>query len=293
MGRGVFSFDVGGDDNLLGTAANVDALRALWLDRKLVSGYYLGPGDAHDFDNGAWHSACHMVAAGGVMRDPKGRMIWLEISHDPNRDEYFSSVTVQQEKSAASNRLASAEGRQLVDGATLLGYVEGTSVGRISARGVSDSPTRFLGWRRQDFDQPPGSGADGGKVWEHWCTVRDIRLSDALAASVLTAYVSLVAALGDRFSAAVARGRMEYAHPEQLAGMVRGGFISRASALWDTSPSPIPAAAEPLFLEADPAKALHAAAQLDWTNPPRYYMFARKIGSWNPASSVLRSLGNE
>ncbi len=292
MKRGTFGFEVSNQGVVLDIAANVETLRRLWLDRTLIQGDDLGPGDAGDFDNGAWHVACHLVAAGGVMRAADGRLLWLELSHEPRVDEYVATVTGADRSGARTERLDSPEGRALLQGATLLGYVEGNSVGRASARGVNDPPTLFNLWRRQDFDQPPGTDADGGKVWEHWCTLRDIRPSARIGASVLRAYLSLVAALGDRFVPTVARGRRDYGHPQQLRAMVIAGLVGKESALWDTTPVAVPAAAERLLLEAEPAKALQAVGPLAWDNPPRYYMFSRRIGRWSPVAAVREDLKN-
>src|SRR5262249_51266868 len=152
--------------------------------------------------------------------------------------------------------LDSAEGRILLEGSTVVGFVEGNSTGRASARGVFDPPDRFNLWRRQDFDQPITSSIEGGKVWEQWCTTRDSRPSHRIGTSVLSAYVSLVAALGDLFPAAVARGRRDYGHPVQLCGLVHAGFVSESSSVWDGEPTALSPAAERLVLEAEPAKAL-------------------------------------
>lgn len=290
MKRGTFQFDVDNDGNLTNSAQNVEALRRLWLDRSLVDGYYLGPGDKGDFDNGAWHVGCHLAGAGGAMRSKDGRLLWLEISHHPDADDYFASVTVKTGNAARTHRLDAADGRALIADATLLGFIEGNSTGHISARGVNDPPTLFNLWRRQDFDQPVDSPDDGGKVWEHWCTLRDIRLTARIGTSVLSAYVSLAAALGDRFTPTVARGRRDYGHPDQLGALVIAGFTAKASALWDTTPVEIPAAAEKLLLDAEPAKALEAAAKLDWSKPPRYYMYARKVKSWSTTDAVKNDL---
>lgn len=290
MTRGTFQFEVTPAGDLVDSPANVEALRKLWLDRTLIDGADLGPGDTGDFDNGAWHVACHLIGAGGVRRAADGQLLWLEVSHDPAKDEYFGSVTKGAGAAAVTKRLDSAAGKAAVAGSSLLGFVEGNSVGRISARGVNDSATRFNGWKRQSFNRPVTSDGDGGKVWEHWCTVRDIRASDKLAASVLRAYVSLAAALGDRFVPAVARGRRSYGHPVQLCAMVRAGLTSEASATWDVKPDRIPAAAEKKFLEATPGDEAAGAAMLTWDAPPRYYMFARRIRSWSPAASVKQDL---
>ena len=287
MTRGTFKFEVTPGGDLVDSAANVEGLRRMWLDRGMIDGDDLGPGDTGDFDNGAWHSACHLIGAGGVRRAADGRILWLEVSHDRAKDEYFGSVTPA---GGQTHRLDSAEGRALVDGSTLLGFVEGNSVGHISARGVDDPPTRFNLWKRQDFDQPATSSEDGGKVWEHWCTVRDIRPPHAIGSSVLRAYVSLVAALGDRFVPTVARGRRDYGHPKQLCAMVKAGLTSDGSATWDVTPHRIPAAAEKAFLEATPAQEAAAAATLPWDQAPRYYMFQRRISHWSPADKVRQDL---
>jgi hypothetical protein len=290
MTRGTFKFEVTASGDLVDGPANVEALRTLWLDRTMIQGDDLGPGDEGDFDNGAWHVACHLIGAGGVRRAADGRLLWLEVSHDPATDEYFGSVTTGAGASAVTSRLDSTAGRAALTGSDLLGFVEGNSVGRISARGVKDPPTRFNGWKRQNFNRPITSDKDGGKVWEHWCTVRDIRPPHKLASSVLCAYVSLAAALGDRFVPTVARGRRTYGHPAQLSAMVRAGLTSEGSATWDVKPTRIPAAAERKFLEATPADEAAGAALLQWDGAPRYYMFGRRIASWSPAAKVREDL---
>src|SRR5262245_10430031 len=291
MLRGGLQFQVADEGNLLNNTRNVETLRMLWLHHTLVDGDDLGPGDRGDFAVGAWHVACHLAGAGGARQAADGSRIWLEISHDAARDEYYASATVRVAGAVRTERLDSAEGRTLLCGSALLGFVEGTSTGRISARGVQDPPDLFMGWRRQDFDLPADDAeSDGGKVWEHWCTLRDIRPSHRIGTSVLTAYGSLASALGDQFVPAVARGRREYGHPVQLAAMVWAGLTSERSALWDGKPAAIPAEAERLLLRADPASALEAAERLDWSAPPRYYMFTRRIEQWNPVADVTKAL---
>jgi hypothetical protein len=286
MKRGTYGFVVTEDGALLNSAANVDLLRKLWLGRELVEGYYIGPGDPGDFDHGAWHSSCHLAGAGGVRKTKEGSLLWLEISHDPVHDEYYGSVTKREGKEIKTYRLDSAEGRLAVAGSVLLGFVEGNSKGRTSARNVNDPTNLFNLWRRQDFDQPVESDLDGGKVWEHWCTMRDIRETSRIAMSVIAAYVSLVSALGDKFAATVARGRRDYGHPEQLCAMIQAGFTSKDSAFWDIMPDPIPAQAEKLLLKADPASELEAVEKLQWGKQPKYYMYSRKIKSWSTAKDV-------
>lgn len=292
MKRGAFEFDVSSEGDLMAGSENAEKLRRLWLDRNLIRGRDLGPGNPGDFDYGAWHVGCHLVAAGGVKRASDGRLLWLEISHDPAADSYFVSVTARIGPGAVTLRIDSPEGRDLLAGARLLGFLEGNSTGRISARTADDPPDRFNGWRRQDFNHPSDSDREGGKVWEHWCTLRDIRPSARIGVSVISAYLSLAAALGDRLVPAVTRGRRSYGHPQQLCAMVRAGLTSEESALWETTPLVLPSSVENLLLQAEPSRALEAVELLDWTDQPCYYMFARRIRGWSAASAVRRDLRN-
>ena len=290
MERGTYKFEVSDGGDLVNNAANVERLRKLWLDRRVIKGDDLGPGDPGDFDHGAWHVACHLAGACGVRRRADGSLAWLQISHDERADRYFASVTVLEGGKARTVPTDSAEGRILLQQTSLLGFVEGTSLGRTSARFANDPPSLFNLWRRQDFDQPVGSEEDGGRVWEHWCTQRDIRATHAIGTSVLTAFVALVAALGDLFIPTVARGRKEYGHPAQLRAMIRAGLVDRKSALWDGTPKAISSNGEAVLEEADPATSLKAATSFDWSNPPRYHMFTRKIAGWNTAADVKKNL---
>ncbi len=289
MQRGKYKFEVSDDGDPLNTAGNLLLLRKLWLDRKHVKGDDLGPGDPGDFDHGAWHVACHLLGGAGVRKTHDGKIVWLEVSWDAARDRYFASATVD-DGGVKTVSLDSAEGRALLDDSTLLGFVEGTSQGRVAARNTLDPPDLFNLWRRQDFDMPPGMDADGGRVWEHWCTLRDIRPTAAIGSSVLTAYLSLVAALGDRFAPTVARGRREYGHPEQLRAMVRAGLIGEGAATWDVTPREIPKNVEAMLQHADPSAGIHAAEALGWGDEPRYYMYARKIAGWSRAKDVKKDL---
>jgi hypothetical protein len=291
MLRGAFQFEVTDEGDLMNTARNVETLRRLWLHHTLVQGEDLGPGDRGDFAVGAWHVSCHLAGAGGARQAADGSRMWLEISHDGATDEYYASATVKSAGTIRTERLDSADARTLLRGSALLGFVEGTSTGRISARGVEDPPDRFNLWRRQDFDQPVDDAeSDGGRVWEHWCTLRDIRPPHRIGTSVLTAYVALTAALGDQFVPTVARGRREYGHPVQLAAMVWAGLTSERSVLWEGQPTAIPADVERLLLRGERASALEAIERLDWSSPPRYYMFQRRIQQWNPVGDVKKAL---
>lgn len=286
--RGSCGFEVGPDGVFVNNAANVERLRQLWLDRSVIDGDLLGPGDPGDFDHGAWHVSCHLVAAAGVRRSGDGRLLWLEISHDAARDRYCASVTRMHGSEPRTLPLDSTDGAEVVAGSTLLGFVEGNSTGRISARGVVDSDDAFNGNPRQEYNKPPDSPEEGGKVWEHWCTLRDIRPSAAIGSSVVAAYVALLSALGDAFAATVARGRREYHHPEQLGAMVRAGLISREAAQADVTPTTIPTVAQHPLCLGDAGISLRHCDTLDWHRPPHYYMFARKIDSWVDEVSIAQ-----
>src|SRR5262245_1403694 len=93
--RGLLKFQVTAAGDLLNSATNVRLLAQLWLDRKLIDGDDLGPGDPGDFDYGAWHSSCHLLGAGGVRRAADRRLLWLELAHRPERDEYFAAAAVR------------------------------------------------------------------------------------------------------------------------------------------------------------------------------------------------------
>lgn len=270
--RGSSGFEVDAEGAVLATENNVEALRALWASRP--PGLEVGPGVG---PAGAWHVSCHLVAGGCVRRTTEGQTVWLEISHRPANDTYQATVT----HDLSSDGLDSPSARQILDGSTLLGFVEGTSEGHISAPDVADSPARFEGWMRQNYDQPPGSTDQGGRVWEHWCTTRDLDPGSELSVSLLTAYLQLCNAAGDRLAPTVARGRTTYGHPGQLRALVDAGFTSGDSAAWPTTPKPIDREAELLLQEATPQSALEAARSLPWSDEgPSYFMFPRKIGDW-------------
>lgn len=286
--RGSSQFEITSAGDLVDSDANAELLRRLWLDRSVIDGPDLGPGNPGDFDDGALHVACHLLGAGGVRRLANGRIAWLELSYEPASDEYFASITT--ENGAASETLALAANAGILDGSTLLGYVEGNSTGHISARGVVDSKTRFNDWVRQDFDRDASDTGDGGKVWEHWCTVRKLRIPDRTGRSVIRGYISLAAALGDRFLPTVARGRRDYGHPKQLVAMTRAGLTSEASALWDTNPKALPTVHARQLSEARPGDSLSAVTALSWDDSPLYYMFPRRISKWSSTASVHADL---
>lgn len=289
--RGTYQFDIQVNGNLVNSASNIERARRLFRDGVIISGLW-GPGRPGDFVYGSWHCLCHLTAGAGVYQSGRG-YLWVAITHVENNDKYLATVSAREmDGTVRTVELVSAEGRNLLDQAGLLGYVEGTSVGHISARNVQDPPGAFNGWPRQVFNQPVGSRRNGGTVWEHWCTTRDLRASNPIGDSVLRAYLALVSTLGGEFVAVVARGRRRYNHPDQLRALVKAGFITRKEALWDTTPYEIPRQAQRLFQEARPADCLTAIESLAWTHSGsrHYFMFRRRITSWCDKRSVESSL---
>jgi hypothetical protein len=288
--RGAFGFEIDGNGALVDNAGNLEKLRSLFRDDAIIDGNW-GPGNYGDFDDGSWHILCHLAGGSGVLNTRSGRA-WCGITHAPSNDTYRATITYRRNGSAATVALGESEGIALASGAPCLGFLEGSSVGHISARGVNDGPDAFNGWPRQSFDKDVSSDEDGGTVWEHWSTTRDIRPSSAIGTSVLQAYLTLVSRLGGRFVAAVARGRREHSHPRQLVALVKGGFLTSDEATWDVTPDPIPRAAQDLLYEARPADALAAVESLPF--PPgrqAYFMFQRRIRRWSKAGDVRRDLG--
>jgi hypothetical protein len=288
--RGKYDFEVDGKGALVDSAANLEKLRKLFRDGDIIDENW-GPGDEGDFDHGSWHILCHLAGGSGVLDTTSGRA-WCGITHVAATDRYQATLTHRRAGAAVTVALGSGEGAALAQGATRLGFIEGTSVGHIAARGVNDPPRAFNGWPRQSFDQDIGSDEDGGTVWEHWATTRDIRPSSEMGTSVLQAYLTLTSRLGGRFVAAVARGRREHNHPEQLVALVKAGFLTADEATWDVKPDPVPRAAQDLLYTARPADALAAAEVLPFTaGTQHYFMFQRRIRRWSKTAAVRRDLG--
>ena len=271
-------------------AANFEKLRKLFRDAAIIDGNW-GPGIYGDFDNGSWHILCHLAGGSGVLKTALGRA-WCAITHVPSDDTYAATITCRRNGRVTTEPLATGAGAALADGAECLGFIEGSSVGHIAARSATDASNTFNGWTRQSFDKDVTSDEDGGTVWEHWVTTRDLRPSSRMGTSVLKAYLTLVARLGGRFVAAVARGRREHNHPRQLVALVKAGLLTADEAAWDVTPEPISRAAQDLLYEARPADALAASESLPFTEGrQRYFMFQRRIRRWSQAADVKRDLG--
>lgn len=291
MDRGISKFEISTNGHVIFNDANLEKLRKLFLDRKLIDGTLLGPGDPGDFDLGAWHVMCHLAGGCAVYRN-SGKYLWVEISHVPMIDIYIATVTVEvKEEPVNTFPLMSSEGQAIMEKAELVGFVEGSSLGHISAKDAKDSAEMFNKWTRQEFDLEENSQGEGGRVWEHWCTVRDLTPNSKVGISVLKAYLSMVSLCGGRFVSLVARGRTQYHHPEQLIALVNYGFISKEEALADITPKPISNKEEMLIYSADPKKCIQAVKALKWDGPGiSYYMFSRRIDKWNSTNNVKSDL---
>jgi hypothetical protein len=289
--RGTFEFETDARGHVADNAVNLERLRKLWLDETLVED--IGPGNPGDFDHGAWHVACHLLGGTGAFETKKGRAS-AAITYDAAAKSYMASLTYRDGGNVVTKPLASPEVKALLaDGARCLGFVEGSSEGHISARGVSDAASAFNKWPRQMFDQDITSEDNGGTVWEHWCTVRDIRPTAPIGTACLQAYLSLLSLLGGRYLAAVARGRRSYGHPGQLKAMVRAGLVSADDALWSTKPLPIAQQQQDELYEARPADTLGAIEALDFAGTDqKYFMFKRAIAKWSDVDHVRRDLGD-
>lgn len=288
--QGSYDFEIDGNGAVVDSAANLEKLRNLFRDDAIIDGNW-GPGNYGDFDNGSWHILCHLAGGSGVLNTRSGRA-WCGITHVPANDTYRATITYRRNGSATTVPLGESEGAALASGAQCLGFIEGSSVGHIAARGVNDGPNAFNGWPRQSFDKDVSSDEDGGTVWEHWSTTRDIRPSSAIGTSVLKAYLTLVSRLTGRFVAAVARGRREHGHPRQLVALVKAGLLTPDEATWDATPDAIPRGAQDLLYEARPADALAATESLPFgPGGQRYFMFQRRIRRWSKTGDVRRDLG--
>lgn len=285
--RGTYGFGVTQTGRLIDDAGNRERLGRLFRDSGIIQGRW-GPGRSGDFDNGSWHILCHLAGASGVLRNGTTNA-WCGITHLKDSDSYAATVTVRADGQV---KTALLQGQELANNPKIAGFLEGTSQGHIAARGVDDAGTAFNGWPRQKFDQDVDSSANGGTVWEQWCTTRDIRPSSQIGSAVLDAYLTLISVLGGRFVAAVARGRRQHEHPIQLVALVRAGLLTAEEATWDVTPQPIPMASQNLLYEARPADALAACEQLTFRDDmPTYYMFSRRIGQWSTTQDVRRDLG--
>ncbi|MGA2531433.1 MAG: hypothetical protein ABSG19_00210 [Candidatus Aminicenantales bacterium] len=284
--RGLYGFAIQPTGNLVDNDANFELLRKLLRDGSIINGKF-GPGNAGDFDYSSWHIFCHL-AGGSAVFDSAGQKLWAGLAHKELPDAYEASVVFRDGGNVSTVGLETEAGRAKLAQSIPLGFIEGSSAGHVLARGTRDPKTSYNGWLRQDFDHSTWSNKEGGTVWEHWCTTRDLRQTNVPGDSLLRGYLTLVSAVGGRFISAVARGRRSHEHPLQLCALVKAGFLTAEEAAWETAPLPIPAKIQRLLYEARPGEYLKAAEILDWPRGPQpsYFMFKRCINLWSPSSAV-------
>jgi hypothetical protein len=288
--RGLYGFEIQPNGNLADNDANLELLRKLFRDGTIIQGKF-GPGNPGDFDLGSWHIFCHL-AGGSAVLELGGQKLWVGVTHKGFPDAYEASVVSRAGGSVSRVGLGSDAGKAKIAQATLLGFIEGSSAGHVLARNIRDLQGAYNGWPRQDFDQGVWSRKEGGTVWEHWCTTRDLRQTNVPGDTLLRAYLSLVSAFGGRFVAAVARGRRSHEHPFQLCALVKAGLLTADEAAWDCTPLPIPGKVQRLLYEARPEEYLKAAEKLEWPRGanPSYFMFKRCIQQWSPSAAVRTDL---
>ena len=288
--RGEYEFQVEDDGAVVYTPANIERLTRLLLDWNIIDGWG-GPGTRPD-DQGAWHVFCHLAAAAAVHRLPNGTAGWSGITFDPASRRYIATLCREDGEGVAILPVASSEARTLLGGSRLIGFAEGASRGHILDRDADDPGDPDRDDRRQDYDREASSEEEGGPVWEHWTTSRDIVTTGSHGAALVDAYLLLLSTLGGRFAATVARGRgePEYGHVIQLCAMVRAGLVTVEDALWEVQPRVIPPDVERVLREATPTAVAAAAQRLaEAGGIPTYFMYERKRDSFVPAR-LLKSI---
>jgi len=278
--RKEYGFEIDAHGHLVYSPKNIELARRLFIDWEIIQGDG-GPGAVHD-GKGTWHVFCHLAAAAVIYRIPRGAM-WLGIIYNSMSKRCEPAFCVARGGQSEITHLDSSEGRELLAVAEWVGYVEGASRGHVLDRTANDPGDPDIDDRRQDYDQVAGSTADGGPVWEHWTTSRDIIGKNGYGSQVLSSFVAIVAAVGGRFAGTVARGRSdsEYGHLRHMCAMVRAGMIAPEDITWDVAPRPIPPDIESILLEATPAAFSTSAARLEATcEAGQYWMYQRKIDSF-------------
>jgi hypothetical protein len=118
MQRGSYGFEVLPSGNLTDNTDNLERARALFCDGAIISQKW-GPGEPGDFDNGGWHSLCHLAAAAGVFKSDSTFM-WVGITHAGSVDRYLATVSfLESSNNAKAVELRSAEGRSFLANVTL------------------------------------------------------------------------------------------------------------------------------------------------------------------------------
>lgn len=275
-----YDFQRDGVGGLLETTHNVEELRRLFLDWDIIGGD--GGEGTERGDGGSWHGACHMLAAGIVAESKSGDLAWFEIAWDERSSSYAPVAVV---KSGSKVEVHNVLGRAVdwANTTSVVAYVEGNSCGATSNRSADDPGNSDKDDRRQDYNRfPLDLAGEGGKVWEHWCTTRNLVDDKGPGMQALRAYLSLLCIGGGSFAATVLRGRPSYGHPAQLAGCVKSGLVSASDAGWTGTPDPIPPEAVVLYHYSDPVISLAASRRLPLEKAKglRFFMFPRSIHLW-------------
>src|SRR5262249_9463560 len=151
--RGTYAFGIDPLGNIVDSVENLERLRAVFRDERLINGRW-GPGDPGDFDHGSWHLLCHLAAAGALVSTSEGR-VWLGIGWNAVRGLYEATASLVTSDGLRQLPIATRETRRFLSEARQLAFVEGTSQGHITARGVKDPLDAFNGCPRQMFDHEP------------------------------------------------------------------------------------------------------------------------------------------
>jgi len=288
--RGSYGFEVQSDGRLADNDYNLGLLRKLFRDGAVIQNKF-GPGNPGDFNHGSWHILCHL-AGGSAVIELAGRKAWIGITHKGFPDVYEAAVVFRDAGSIYVRSLKTEAGKAAAAKSELLGFIEGSSAGHVLARNIQDPEGATNGWLRQGFDHSVWNRKEGGTIWEHWCTTRDLRQVNIPCDSLLRSYLTLAATFGGLFIAALARGRRSHEHPLQLCALAKAGFLTADEAGWDSTPLPIPGRVQRLLYQARPAEYLRAVESLDCPRGggPSYFMFKRYIKHWSPAADVRADL---
>lgn len=281
-----YSFQRNSQDRLAESEYNLQAIRRLFLDWDIIQDDG-GEGAARG-DGGAWHGTCHLVAAGILGVQKNRRLAWFEVGWDKKQGRYEAQVVLEDETGIRIENIT-GRGESWADEMQIVAYVEGNSCGSISNTAAVDPGNSDEIDRRQDYNRVPMDfESDGGKVWEHWCTTRDIKSSGGIGEQVLRAYLTLLAVGGTEFAATVLRGRPYCGHPAQLKACIEAGLVTKEDVSWPESPEPIPINAQLLFQYSDPFLSFAACRRLPLGNKGRqYFMFQRCLHLWQACSPPL------
>lgn len=274
-----YSFQRDSQGRLIENDHNLHEMQRLFLDWDIIKDN--GGEGTRRGDGGAWHGACHLVAAGILGVHKNSGLVWFEVGWDQRRECYEAQVVLEGETGMRIKNIT-GHGKSWAEEVRIVAYVEGNSCGAISDKNAADLGNSEIDDRRQDYNRNPTDfERQGGKVWEHWCTTRDIRSSDALGKQVLRAYLTLLTIGGTEFAATVLRGRPYCGHPTQLKACIEAGLVSEEDASWPGIPEPIPTSAQLLFYHSDPFQSLAACRQLPLgENSRNYFMFQRCLHQW-------------